>query len=147
MLSPEMIINAEMVSAGIVVDRMGYMTKVCFSLYNELTEWLSFWDSWNDNDEFKHWITDDGMQFIREHTLKQYSWSKSMLTSAKAQLSKNMKGNLHYVLCNDERLWNKRGVAAMLANIDSEVITIINTLDYVSSMYDDYVEGLDMYDM
>lgn len=145
MLTPEMILNAEMVSAGIVVDHMGYMTKVCLSLYGDLAEWLTFWCDWNDSSDFEYWITDEDMDVIRKRTLQPLSESTRLLTES--QLTTNMElmnGNVHYTVRDGERMWTKRGVLALLDGVNSEVIAIMNTLDYVSSMYWDYVEGLNM---
>lgn len=53
-----------------------------------------------------------------------------------------MNTNDNFVINEGYKLWNRESVTRIMNTGMSRVATILNTIDYVSSMYDDFVDML-----
>lgn len=145
MCDPQLIINAELANSGSCMDRIGYVSHICSMLYGELMEWITFWDEWNNCNDSNYWITDYEVKCINFKNVNG-CFSKTMTQKMNTQINANMnklKFNLHYDYVDGERLWNKNGISTLVNMEGSKIKTYFNTLDHISSMYEDYLNDLD----
>ncbi len=150
MCDPQLILNARLVNSGIRLDHLGYVVAVCNELYADAVKWISFWNEWNESGDCEYWIMNDSMNDIVRHIITHSGSSRATREDASFemmnQISK-MVPHRHYDLVDNQKMWNKIGVSIVLNMPFSNVNTIFNTLDHVSSMYDNYVDDLEIHGM
>ena len=149
----QLILNAELVNAGAILDLDEYVVRVCSKLYVDAMDWVEFWTEWNTRDDAEYWITDEYIDYIYNYIINAYEYSTPIQKHVKKQLCstmRTMKQNTHYTIYDNNvniggvRMWNKNGASRLIDIGDADMRKVLNTLDHVASLYDDYLECLNL---